>query len=54
MVDAGDVGGCLVAHGELVVTGGETSVLLEVAEAALDGVAVLVGSHVEGRWASSA
>ena len=41
MVDAGDVDGCSVAYGEFVVAGGQGSVVLEVAEAAFHGVAVL-------------
>ena len=53
MVDAGDMGGCPVAHGELVVPGSQGPVVLEVAEAAFHGVAVLVGDGVEGRWASA-
>lgn len=52
MVDAGDVDGCLVAHGEFVVAGGQGSVVLEVTEAAFHGVAVLVRHGVEGRWAA--
>ena len=54
MVDAGDVDGCLVAHGELVVAGGQGSVVFEMTEAAFHGVAVLVRHGVEGRWASTA
>ena len=54
MVDAGDVDGCSVAYGELVVAGGQGSVVLEVAEAAFHGVAVLVDGGVEGWWASAA
>ena len=54
MVDAGDVDGCSVAYGELVVAGGQGSVVLEVAEAAFHGVAVLVGGGVEGWWAPAA
>jgi len=54
VVDAGDVDGCLVAHGELVVAGGQGLVVLEVTEAAFHGVAVLVRYGVEGRWASTA
>jgi hypothetical protein len=42
-----------VADGELVVPGGEAAVVFEVVEAALDGVPVLVGLGVEGRWPSA-
>lgn len=49
MVDTGDVGGCPVTYGELVVPGGQGPVVLEVAEASFHGVAVLVGDGVEGR-----
>ncbi len=48
VVDAGDVGGGLVADGELVVLGGQGPVLLELAEAALHRIAVLVRRRVEG------
>lgn len=50
MVDVGDVNGCLVAHGEFVVAGGQGSVVLEVTEVVFHGVAVLVRHGVEGRW----
>src|SRR5229473_646484 len=46
--DAGDVEGCLVADGELVVAGGDGAVALEPADAALDGVALLVLLFAEG------
>jgi hypothetical protein len=54
VVDAGDVDGGGVADGELVVAGGEPAVVFEVVEAALDGVAVLVGLGVERRWSPAA
>ena len=43
----------LVAHGELVVAGGRGPVVLEVAEAAFHGAAVLVRDGVEGQRASA-
>jgi hypothetical protein len=54
VVDAGDVDGCGEADGELVVAGGESAVVFEDVEAALDGVPVLVGVGVEGRWSAAA
>ena len=42
MVDAGDVGGGLMADGALVVCGGHGTVLLEAAEAVFRGIAVFV------------
>ena len=51
VVDPGDVDGGLVAHGELVVAGGQGSVVLDVTEAAFHGVTVFVRHGVEGRWA---
>ena len=45
VIDAGDVGGGLVADGEFVVPGGHSPVLLELAEAAIYGVAVLLFSR---------
>lgn len=41
-----NVGGGLVVDGELIVSGGETTMLFEAAEAALHGVAVLVRHRV--------
>ena len=54
VVDVGDVDGCLVAHGEFVVAGGQGSVVFEVAEVVFHGVAVLVRYGVEGRWVPTA
>lgn len=53
MVDAGDLDCGGVAHGELVVAGGETAVVFEVVDAAFDGVSVAVGEGVERWWSSS-
>ena len=44
VVDGGDAGGGPVSDGGPVVPGGQAAVVLEAAEAALDGVAVLVTS----------
>ena len=46
--DGGDVEGCLVADGELVVAGGDGPVALEAVDAALHGVALLVPLGIEG------
>jgi hypothetical protein len=46
--DGGDVEGCFVADGEFVVAGGDSAVAFELVDAALDGVALLVGFPVEG------
>ena len=46
--DGGDVQGGLVADGELVVPGGDGPAALEAADAALDGVALLVFFLFEG------
>jgi hypothetical protein len=50
-VDCGDMGGGLVADGQLVVAGGDGAVALEPADAAFHGVALLVqlGSMAGGR-----
>jgi hypothetical protein len=52
-VDRGDVQGGLVAQGELVIAGGDRSVLFEQVDAALHGVALPVDLGVERRWAAS-
>ena len=49
LVDGGDVHGGFVADGEFVVAGGDGPVALEAADAALDGVPLLVDLWVE-RW----
>jgi hypothetical protein len=51
--DGGDVEGGLVADGEFVVAGGDGAVALELVDAALDGVPLLVGLPVEDGWPSS-
>jgi hypothetical protein len=53
LVDGGDVDGCLVADGELVVAGGDGAVAFEAADAAFDGVALLIQLGVEGGRAAS-
>ena len=42
------------ADGELVVAGGESSMVFKVAEAAFDCMAALVGVGVEGWWPPAA
>jgi hypothetical protein len=54
VVDAGDVDGRGVADGEFVVSGGESSVVLQMVEAGFDGVPVFVGLGVEGRFRNRA
>lgn len=43
-----------VAHGELVVSGGDGSVLCELVDAAFHRVALLAGVAVEDRWTPAA
>ena len=45
--DAGDMEGCFVADGELVVSGSDGAVALEPVDATFDGVALLVFLLVE-------
>jgi hypothetical protein len=47
LVDRGDVDGGFVAHSELAVPRGHSAVACEPADAALDGVALLVALRVE-------
>ena len=48
MTDDGDAGGGPVSDGEPVVPGGRAAVAPQAVEAALDGIAVLVGVGVGG------
>ncbi len=52
--DGGDVDGAAPGEVAFIESGGDGAVLAELAERALDGVAVLVGGGVEGGWAAAA
>src|SRR4051794_21809518 len=52
-VDVGDTDGGGVADGELVVAGGECTLVFEGVDAALDGVPVAIDHGVEAGWSSA-